>query len=173
MPVALDAGERRRKTREKLAHATDASNDSWRTPRPLYKTLDDEFHFEWDLASSHENHLAPRYFTVEDNTLAQNDWVGVGFCNPPYSREGGGKKAWVEWAHHAAQRGATVVMLVPATTDQGWFHDIVLGRYEVRFVRGRVKFLQADGTPAAGATFASMIVVFRTRYLASLETPPG
>lgn len=48
-------------------------------------------------------------------------------------------------------------MLIPARTDTKYFHDYILHRAEVRFVRGRLKFGQA----AAGAPFPSMVVVFR------------
>ena len=38
-----------------------------------------------------------------------------------------------------------VVMLLPARTDTRWFHDYILGKAEVRFVRGRLKFGSGGG----------------------------
>lgn len=53
--------------------------------------------------------------------------------------------------------GATVVMLLPARTDTGWFHDFVYNKAEIRFVRGRLKF----GGSKNSAPFPSMVVIFR------------
>nr|DAP06890.1 MAG TPA: DNA N-6-adenine-methyltransferase [Caudoviricetes sp.] len=48
-------------------------------------------------------------------------------------------------------------MLIPARTDTKYFHDYILHRAEVRFVRGRLKF----GGASTGAPFPSMLVIFR------------
>lgn len=48
-------------------------------------------------------------------------------------------------------------MLLPARTDTAWFHDYINGKAEVRFLRGRLKFGDAQNC----APFPSMIVVFR------------
>ena len=51
-------------------------------------------------------------------------------------------------------------MLLPARTDTKWFHNyIVTQRYEIRFVRGRLKF----GGAKNSAPFLSMVVVFRPK----------
>ena len=47
-------------------------------------------------------------------------------------------------------------MLLPARTDTKWFHDFVLGKAEIRFVKGRLKF----GDSKNSAPFPSMVVVF-------------
>lgn len=48
-------------------------------------------------------------------------------------------------------------MLIPARTDTQYFHDYIQHRSEVRFIRGRLKFGEAEN----GAPFPSMIVVYR------------
>ena len=158
--LQLSEDDKRAGKRKKLAHKTGSKNDTWRTPPSLFELLNDEFHFEWDLAADVNNALCKRFYTAEDNAL-QQEWTGVCWCNPPYSQAGGGKARWVKKAYDAAANGATVVMLLPATTEQAWFHDLVLGQHEVRFVKGRLTFLQPDGTATAVATFPSMILVFR------------
>lgn len=57
-------------------------------------------------------------------------------------------------------------MLLPARTDTKWFHDYILGKTEVRFIRGRLIFeidgkpiLDKKGRPQA-APFPSMICIF-------------
>lgn len=59
------------------------------------------------------------------------------------------------WEGH--KENTVVVMLIPARTDTKYFHDFILNRSEVRFVKGRLKF----GDAKDGAPFPSMIVVFR------------
>ena len=76
------------------------------------------------------------------------------FCNPPYSEIG----AWVEKAYREGTKdGTLVVLLIPARTDTRYFHDFILHRSEIRFIRGRLKF----GNQKNSAPFPSMIVIFR------------
>ena len=55
-----------------------------------------------------------------------------------------------------SERGATVVMLLPARTDTKWFHEYVLGRAEIRFIRGRIKFNGAQNAP-----FPSLLAIYK------------
>ncbi len=64
------------------------------------------------------------------------------------------------FAHKAkeeAEKGATVVMLVPARTDTRAFHES-LADGEVRFIKGRLKF-QQNGKEKDPAPFPSMVCV--------------
>lgn len=51
------------------------------------------------------------------------------------------------------------VMLIPARTDTKAFHEYILGKGEIRFIRGRIKF----GGAKFNAPFPSMIVVYDGR----------
>lgn len=131
----------------------------WETPQRLFDELDAEFHFTLDVASSDENHKCARYFTQNDDGLRQN-WGGeTVFCNPPYgSKETG---LWTEKCYREGQKpGTTVVLLIPARTDRASFHDYILGKAEIRFLRGRLKF-EMDGKPMGTAPFPSMIAIWR------------
>jgi site-specific DNA-methyltransferase (adenine-specific) len=76
------------------------------------------------------------------------------FCNPPYSKIGD----WVKKCYEEAIKPETlVVMLIPARTDTRYFHDYIIHRSEVRFVKGRLKF----GDSKNAAPFPSMVVIFR------------
>lgn len=48
-------------------------------------------------------------------------------------------------------------MLIPARTDTNVFHDFILGKAEIRFIRGRVRFSESK----INAPFPSMIVVYK------------
>lgn len=61
----------------------------------------------------------------------------------------------------ASRKNTLVVMLLPARTDTKWFHDYILNRTEIRFLKDRLKF-ETDGIPGGPVAFPSMIVVMRT-----------
>lgn len=133
-----------------------SKTDNWATPQSFFEELDREFHFTLDPCADDTNHKCSRYFTMKDDGLLQ-EWSGERvFCNPPYGREIG---KWVEKAYKESQKGAVVVMLIPARTDTRWFHEYIYGKAEIRFVQGRLKF----GNAKHNAPFPSMIVVFRRR----------
>lgn len=148
--------------------------DELRTPDYIFKPLDAEFHFTLDAAASAANKKCRYYFGKSMNALAQ-EWVEyaralgvppVFWCNPPYSR--GHVEAFVRKAYEESRKGATVVLLLPARTEQPWFHEIVLPHAEVRFVRKRVAF---EGGPHKNGRFASMVVIFPKRRQARPRYP--
>lgn len=70
-------------------------------------------------------------------------------------------------AHEEAKSGITIVLLIPARTDTTYFHDYIYGQAEVRFVRGRIVFVDEAGNPckdakgrAMPAPFPSMVVIY-------------
>lgn len=132
-----------------------SAKEDWETPREFFERLDGEFHFDLDVCAFPHNAKCPAYFTKEDDGLAR-DWGNhTCYMNPPYGRT---IKAWMTKALDASRRGATVVCLVPSRTDTAWWHDTVIaGGAEVRFVRGRLRFVGA-GHPAP---FPSAVVIFR------------
>nr|DAL19017.1 MAG TPA_asm: DNA N-6-adenine-methyltransferase [Caudoviricetes sp.] len=132
-----------------------SKTDLWATPQELFDELDKEFHFELDVCATPENAKCRKFYTKEQDGLAQ-PWTGLVWCNPPYGREIG---QWVRRAFFAAVAGATVVMLLPARTDTRWFHEYIYGKAEVRFIRGRLKF----GDARNSAPFPSMVVIFGKR----------
>lgn len=128
-----------------------SSTDLWSTPQDLFDELHREFGFTLDVCATAENAKCPAYFTEAQDGLAQ-EWRGVCWMNPPY---GDVIREWVKKAHESAQAGATVVCLVPARVDTGWWWDYC--RFgEVRFLRGRLRFGGGD----TGAPFPSVVVVF-------------
>lgn len=147
------------RARERAKHYSSRTDARMRTPRSLFQQLDDEFHFTLDAASSDANALCDRHFTEADESLWQPWAPAIVWCNPPYGR---GLERWVRKAWEESCVGATVVLLVPATSDTGWFHDYALRYGEVRFIRGRVDYLRDDNPAASGrAFFPSCVVVFR------------
>lgn len=131
----------------------------WETPKELFQKLNEEFNFTLDAAASHNNHKCDKYFTEKDDGLSKN-WEGnVVFCNPPYGRKETG--LWTKKCYEESLKpNTTVVLLIPARTDRQSFHDYILGKAEIRFIKGRLKF-EINGEPIGTAPFPSMICVFR------------
>lgn len=133
-----------------------SESGNWATPQEFFDKLNEEFHFTLDPCADDFNHKCERYYTKEQDGLAQ-DWSGESvFCNPPYGRD---VPKWVRKCFEEVYSGRCrlAVMLLHARTDTRWFHDYIYHRAEVRFVKGRLKF----GGQKQNAPFPSMVVVFR------------
>ncbi len=141
------------KIRNNLSVQFSSKTCVWETPKQLFEKLDSEFNFTLDVCALPENAKCRRYFTPQKDGLKQV-WSGVCWMNPPYGREIG---KWVEKAFKSAKAGATVVCLLPARTDTAWWHNFVMEAFEIRFLRGRLRFVGAESS----APFPSAVVVFR------------
>ena len=131
-----------------------SGKEDWETPQGLFNELNREFGFTLDPCAAHTTAKCVKYYTASENGLAQ-DWTGeIVFCNPPYGKK---QDAWVRKCCEHGASGGVAVMLLPARTDTARFHDFILGKAEIRFLRGRLKF----GEAANPAPFPSMIVIFR------------
>lgn len=132
-----------------------SKSNEWTTPQEFFDKLNEEFNFNLDPCSTDENHKCDRYFTKKQDGLKQ-DWGGQRvFVNPPYGTE---ISKWVEKSYREGIKDNTlVVMLIPARTDTKYFHDFILHRSEIRFIKGRLKF----GEGKNSAPFPSMLVIFR------------
>ena len=109
----------------------------YETPLSLFEPLNAEFSFDIDVCATHENKKVNKCYTKEENGLKQ-DWVGNCWCNPPYGRE---MIDWIKKAISTKEKGhGKTVMLIPARTNTGWWHDFVMPNAEIRFIRGRPKF---------------------------------
>ena len=130
----------------------------WRTPPEIWNPINAEFQFDLDAAANESNALTPRFLT---DALGPDPWPGsVVWLNPPYGRM---LEPFIRRAAKEAERGITVVALIPLRVRAAWWHEAVLGRaHEVRCVRKRVRFLRPDGTrPAYGLSNDSCLVVWR------------
>ncbi len=155
--IYRDAAERQRAYRQRQRRKQPVyfrhQTDEWPTPPALFAGLDREFHFTTDVAAIPDNAKCDHFFTPAEDGLKQ-PWHGVCWMNPPY---GASLRQWVKKAQESAQAGAVVVCLLPARTDTQWWHDCVLPHGEIRYLRGRVKFGDAQNS----APFPSAIVIFR------------
>lgn len=138
-----------------------SAKQDWETPKELFNELNQEFNFDIDVAATKENSKCKMFFTENDNALGKN-WSEYGnvFCNPPYDSKLQNefiKKAYEE----SLKNKVVIVLLIPARTDTKRWHDYILGKAEVRFLKGRLKF-ESNGIPHDNpAPFPSAVVIFR------------
>ena len=133
---------------------------NWCTPSAFFYDLDCEFHFELDAAATKKSAKCAEYFTPEDDGLRQS-WEGKRvFCNPPYGRA---ISDWVRKGYEEGQKpGTLVAMLIPARTDTQYWHDYIFSKAdEVRFIKGRLKFTDEDGSEKDAAPFPSAVVIWK------------
>ena len=131
-----------------------SNKDTWETPNDLFCDLDKEFGFTLDVCALPNNAKCRKYFSPSNDGLLQA-WDGVCWMNPPYGRAIG---HWIKKAYLESRRNddTVIVGLLPARTDTNWFHDYIYGIAEIRFIKGRLRFVGADNS----APFPSMIVVW-------------
>ena len=143
--------------------------DDRETDPEVFDKLNERFNFTLDVAASPHNAKCDRFFTEEDDGLAQS-WAGERvWCNPPYSDI----RPWVEKAWGEVGRADLVVMLLPANrTEQAWWQDLVEGERDrvgvlsVEFLRGRMRFIAAGDTeikPNARPPFGVCLLIWRNR----------
>ncbi len=91
-----------------------------------------------DLAASDGNAKAPYYFTKDENFLIQETIPLLGLCwlNPPFENLG----PWMAKCKADAEKGAKIIMLVPASIGSEWFAEHVFGHAPVIAVRPRITF---------------------------------
>ena len=126
-------------------HFSSARTD-WGTPSHLFTALNLEFKFTLDPCKLGDQ---GGLFGRRDGLVMS--WAGHRvYCNPPYG------PAIPDWLKQG-ETADLAVFLLPARTDNGWFHDHCLKKAkEIRFLRGRLKF----GGSKSGAPFPSMIVIY-------------
>jgi phage N-6-adenine-methyltransferase len=145
-----------------------AGHDNWLTPPDLFHLLDREFDFELDASASVGHEKCARHITPEQDALVTPWDARAVWCNPPYSLMSKFvQRAWSQCQEHRN----TVVLLIPAYTDPAYWYDcIVPFADEIRFLCGRVSFLE-NGARKTSARFPSVIIVFRWRA-GEMKKPP-
>lgn len=105
--------------------------DDWKTPSYIYDELNKEFWFDFDPC--------PYQHDMSWDGLEIERWKS-NYINPPYSRKL--KENFVKKAIEESKKWKTCVMLLPVSTSTVLFHDYIKpNAKDIRFLRGRVKFL--------------------------------
>jgi hypothetical protein len=130
-----------------------------RTPEIVRLMLQCEFNFDGVVnagaAASRE----------ERASLLARDWYDCSFVVVDY----GGVEPWLRKCIDEAERGHTVVALIPGRTHTNWFHEHVLERAsEVRFIKGPM----AHAGHARGAPQGDALAIYR-RFIKKRPRQPA
>jgi site-specific DNA-methyltransferase (adenine-specific) len=133
-----------------VAYIPKSKSDKWMTPPEVYNPLNEEFKFDYDPC--------PIEWETGDADGLLTEWGTSTFCNPPYSETA----KWIKKASDESKKGKLVVMLINAVTDTIAFHQYIYNIAEIRFLKGRIKFINpSNPEKRAPNVKASMIVIFR------------
>ncbi len=116
------------------------SNQVVQTPIDFLDALKDKLGidgFEWDLAASQDNTIAPHFIDESNDALIQ-DWSALAgwlWCNPPYKDI----EPWV--AKASVTQDVSIAMLVPASVGSNWWRDYVHNKAYVLFTSPRISFV--------------------------------
>lgn len=132
--------------------------DDWSTPKYFYDKLNEEFNFDFDPC--------PLQHNIEEWDGLEIEWGLRNYINPPYSRTL--KELFIKKAVLESKKGKLCVMLLPVSTSTVIFHDVIKpNAKEIRFVRGRIKFLGVNTfgefVENKAGMHDSMIVIFDGR----------
>jgi phage N-6-adenine-methyltransferase len=128
-------------------------SDHWQTPKDFYNNLNNEFNFDFDPC--------PFKHDISKWDGLKVKWGKRNFINPPYSNVEG----WLKKAHLEIKNGNAdlCVFLVFANTDTKWFHNYCYNKAELRFIKGRLCFINQDGKTdkTMRAMRPSMLVILK------------
>lgn len=133
-------------------------SDNWATPPQVYEVLNREFNFSFDPCPFNDGEIDPQRDGLKI------EWGRRNYVNPPYSKEL--KEAFIRKGIEESKKGKLCVFLLPVSTSTKVFHELIRpNAKEIRFLKGRVKFMQKNEggeffTPKNGGMHDSMIVIF-------------
>lgn len=125
------------------------SRQDYQTPQVFIEAVKQKLgieRFMADLAADEFNKQAEFYLDLEMDSLIQ-PWEKIGgwmWCNPPFNDIA----PWVAKAAESSARGASIAMLVPASTGANWWRDYVHDIAHILLLNGRLTFVgESDPYP--------------------------
>jgi len=140
---------------------TKTGKDEWLTPRNILRVLG-PFDLDPCAPVARPWPTAKHHYTILENGLIQ-PWFGRVWCNPPYGCQ------THQWMARLAEHGNGIALIF-ARTDTRMFFAQVWGRADaVLFLRGRLTFLNVDGTkPRNSGGAPSCLVAYGKQNVAAL-----
>lgn len=141
-------------------------NDDWETPDYIYMLI------ERLTTLKKEDLFDPCPLNADFDGLSI-DWKDYNYINPPYNITD--KPKFVKKAYEEYKKGKMCIMLIPATTETRWFHELIVPNALVYLIKGRVRF---KGTNSKGeyvtdktGQSGSMLIIFGDKsYKSAIKT---
>jgi len=141
------------------------TSKEWITPDIFFKRCSVAFgKFDLDVAADENNAKCDLSLTEGDNALSINwskylsdreIYTKHIWCNPPYHK----LISWVSKSIEEAERGCTVVMLLPWGRWAKW-HELIVRHAEMVRVVGRIQF-ELDGKTPSNAPSCNILAIMR------------
>ncbi len=136
-----------------VSHGADYNSDEWYTPDDWLELVRQALGGGIDLdpascAKAQNRVRARRWYGKKDDGLSRK-WHGRVFLNPPFSQPLCSEFIAKLIAEHEAGRVKAAIVLLNASTDTRWFHDLA-HRYTFLLTAGRIAFLDSRGKPVEG-----------------------
>jgi phage N-6-adenine-methyltransferase len=133
--------------------------DFYETPPEVFNYFNKEFNFNFDVCAEIGTAKCPDFYSLERGEDGLKlPWKHRNWCNPPYSNVVPWLRKGIEEMN---QNNRFSVFLLKADPSTKWFHDLVYPfASEIRFLKGRIRFV-LKGEPAPWLPpWGSMLVVF-------------
>ena len=105
--------------RIRISACLSSKSVEWATPREFFNKLDEEFHFNLDPCSTHENAKCEKHYTIEENGLSQ-DWGGGTEYSAILLTEG----KYPSGSESATMRAGSRILSLSCSSLQGRIHHI-------------------------------------------------
>lgn len=147
-----------------------SKSSRWETPEDFFDKLNNEFNFDVDVCATKQSTKCEKFFNESIDGLSES-WSGTCYMNPPYGRE---INKWIKKAYEESRKdNCVVIALIPSRTDTRWWHDYVMKANEIRFVIGRLKFInrsfpsfREDGNfKKSPAPFPSAVIIWKNNSI--------
>ena len=104
--------------RIRISACLSSKSVEWATPREFFNKLDEEFHFNLDPCSTHENAKCEKHYTIADDGLSQ-DWGGAEYSATLLTE---GK--YPSGSESATMRAGSRILSLSCSSLQGRTHRI-------------------------------------------------
>jgi phage N-6-adenine-methyltransferase len=151
------------------SHVEGYDSDEWYTPAEYIEAARAAMGgIDLDPASNEraqETVRASTWWSKGDDALRPGRrWAGRIWLNPPYSQPLVSQfvnRFLEEWlADETGERIRAGIVLLNASTDTSWWHDLARDAAAVCFTRGRLSFIGPDGKPALGNRVGQVFFCF-------------
>ena len=103
----------------KIEACLSSKSVEWATPREFFNKLNEEFHFNLDPCSTHENAKCEKHYTIEEDGLSQDWGGGVGY-SATLLMEGKSQSG----SESATMRAGSRILSLSCSSLQGRIHHI-------------------------------------------------
>lgn len=123
----------------------------WLTPKSLVLPLGE---FDLDPCGAPGWDLAKKTYLLENGDDGLRDpWFGRVWCNPPYGREA------EPFLARMVEHNNGTALIFARTETRSFFKYVWEGATAIMFLKGRVQFLNPDGTSSGGSAGAPSALV--------------